>query len=96
MQKKTDKYTSAEMQNEILQVMALRMLRKVANNIRDHEFFMIMVDEMTDTANREQVVLVLRHVDSCLGMFMRYFVGLYLVPSIDAQTLTNVIEDTSH
>ena len=52
-----------------------------------------MVDEATDQSNREQVVLVFRHVDSNLEV-SEGFMGLYMVPSIDAKTLTSVIEDT--
>ena len=56
------------MQNEIMQVMALGILRKVANGVRDNGFFTIMVDEATDKSNRDQVILVLRHVDSDLDV----------------------------
>ncbi|XP_041374745.1 52 kDa repressor of the inhibitor of the protein kinase-like [Gigantopelta aegis] len=88
MEKKTMKFTSADMQNEILQVMAPGILRQVAKNIRDDGFFTIMADETTDQSNREQVVIVLRHVDSDLTVYEE-FTGLYVVPSIDAQTLTH-------
>ena len=40
MKKKTNKYTSAEMQNEMLQVMALKILREMAENIRNSTFFL--------------------------------------------------------
>ncbi|XP_053398113.1 zinc finger MYM-type protein 1-like [Mercenaria mercenaria] len=92
LEKKTDKFTSGDIQNEILQIMALGILRRVAANIGTNRFYSIMVDEATDQSNREQVVLVLRHVDSDLNVH-EDFIGLYLVHSIDAQTLTNVIED---
>ena len=93
LEKKTDKYTSADMQNEILQVMALSILREVATNIRKDGFFTIMVDETTDESNREQMVIVLRHVDDHLNTHEE-FIGLYMVPSIDSATLTSVIMDT--
>jgi len=51
-----------------MQVMALGILRKVANGVRDNGFFTIMVDEATDKSNRDQVILVLRHVDSDLDV----------------------------
>ena len=44
--------------------MALRILRDVATNIREDDYFSIMVDETTDQTNCEQVVIMLRHVDS--------------------------------
>ncbi|WAQ94137.1 hypothetical protein MAR_006608 [Mya arenaria] len=52
-------------QNKIIQIMSLGILRKVANSVLEDAFFTIMVDETTDA-----------------------------VPSIDAQTITNVIKDT--
>ena len=45
IKKKTDTYTSGEMQNDIIQVMALEILRKVAASIRDAPFYTIMADE---------------------------------------------------
>ena len=47
----TDKYTSPEMQNEMVKVMALRVLRKVSANLQSASFYTVMLDEMTDVAN---------------------------------------------
>jgi len=58
--------------------MALGILRKVANNVLKDAFFTIMVDGTTDVSNREQVVLVLRHVDKELNV-QEDFIGLYVV-----------------
>lgn len=91
--KNADKFTSHDIQNEMLQVMALGILRKIAANIRKNGHFTIMADETTDKSNREQVVLVIRHVDSELYVH-KEFIGLYMVPAIDANTLTSVILDT--
>lgn len=93
MEKKTDKFTSSDIQNEMLQVMALGILRNVAENLRADTFFTIMADEATDQSNRQQVVIVLRHVDCDLNVHEE-FIGLYMVPTIDSATLTNVIQDT--
>ncbi|XP_014670107.1 PREDICTED: uncharacterized protein LOC106811091, partial [Priapulus caudatus] len=60
MKKKTNKYTSADIQNEVLQIMALKVLRQIANNIHSAEYFTIMMDETTDVSNKEQVVLCFR------------------------------------
>ena len=38
MKQKTDKYTSADIQNEMVKVMALRVLRKIAGNLQVHHF----------------------------------------------------------
>ena len=52
-----------------------------------------MADETTDTSNKEQVVIVLRHVDSDFEVH-EDFIGLYVVGSINSKTLTSVIKDT--
>lgn len=50
-----------------------------------------MADETTDVSNREQCVLVLRHVDDDL-IAHEDFIGSYKVDSIDSDTLTKTIE----
>ena len=64
MKKKTNKYTCADLRNEILKVIAFKILREIAENIKNSGFFSIMADETTDKSNREQVVIVIRHVHS--------------------------------
>ena len=45
MEKKANKYTSAVIQNELLQIMALAVLRKIASRISCSSFYSIMADE---------------------------------------------------
>ena len=45
MRKKTNKYTSPVIQNECIQIMALRIIRQVSQNIQDSACFTIMADE---------------------------------------------------
>ena len=93
LKKKTCKYTSAEIQNEILKIMALEVLRQVAVNLQGASFYTIMVDETTDISNDEQVVLCLRWVDNTFDVHEE-FVGLYKVESISSNSLVAVIKDT--
>ena len=72
LKKKGDKYTGHDMQNEILQIMALRILRELAANIQSTKFT-IMVDETTDVSTTEQVVIVLRWVDQNLEVHEDFF-----------------------
>lgn len=92
LNKKTDKYTSAVVQNEMIQVMALKVLRDVAASLHSSKFFTIMADETTDVANQEQVVICLRWVDDDFEIHEE-FIGLYKVDSIAASTLVQVIKD---
>ncbi len=76
LQRKTNKYTSHDIQNEILKVMSLHILRDVVLLIRSAPFFSIMVDETTDVSNKEQVVLcsyTARRAKSSLHSLLRAF-----------------------
>ena len=93
LQRKTNKYTSADIQNELMKVMGLHVLRDVISLIQSAPFFSIMVDETTDISNKEQVVLCCRWVDKNLEAHEE-FIGLYLVGSTQASALIEVIHDT--
>jgi len=60
IERKSSKYTITDMQNEMLTVMSLRVLREIASAIQKVLFYTVMVDEITDCSNKEQVVLVIR------------------------------------
>ena len=92
LKRKNEKYTCAEVQNEMLQIMALSILRDISQNIKTSVYYSIMADETTHVSNREQCVLVLKHVDDDL-VAHEDFIGLYKVDSIDSDTLTKTIED---
>ena len=92
LQRKTNKYTSAEMQNEILKILSLQGLRKIASKLHEEPFYTIMVDETTDVTNREQVVICLRYVDDHF-VAHEEFLGLYTVDNICSDTLAALIKD---
>ena len=52
MAKKTNKYTSAAMQNECLEVMALHIVRKICSDVALNGFYTTMADECTDVSNK--------------------------------------------
>ncbi len=56
--KKTDKYTSGDMQNEMIKVMALQVLQEVASSIHLASFVTLMVDETTDASNLSKLYCV--------------------------------------
>ena len=93
LEKKQLKYTSHEIQNEILSIMAQAILRRLVRHIQSSVFFTLMVDETTDISNREQVVLVFRWVEDDLTVHEDFF-GLYQMDTIDARTLFQLIKDT--
>jgi len=86
------KYTSPEMQNEFVSIMANVVLRTITARFQS-SFFTVMIDESTDIANVEQVVLVIRWVDNALDAHEE-FVGLYQTDSLEAKALVTIIKDT--
>ncbi len=92
MEKKTDKYVSHDMQNEILKVMSLQVSHKIIDCLHSTDYFTIMIDETTDCSNSEQVVICCRWVDSSLEAHEE-FMGLYQLGSTKASALVHVIKD---
>ena len=76
LQKKTNKYTSHEIQNEILKIMAISVLRNISDVLQRSPCLTIMIDETTDISNKEQVVVVFRRVDEDFEVHEE-FIGLY-------------------
>ena len=92
LSKKTDKYASHDMQNEMLQVMALSMLRDIAASIASSKFFTIMCDECTDSSNKEQVICI-RWVESSTLDVHEDVIGMYHVDTISADSIVHALKD---
>ena len=88
LEKKTDKYTSPDIQNEILKTMALQVLRQVIKSMSSSPFLSLMVDETTDISNKEQLVVCICWVDNNLQPYEE-FIGLYHIESTQSSTLVN-------
>ena len=56
IERKSSKYTTANMQNEMLTVMSLRVLREITSAVQKALLYTVMVDETTDCSNKKQVV----------------------------------------
>ena len=91
-QSRNDKYTFPDIQNEILQIMGLKILRDIASEIGKNQF-VIMLDKATDKASIEQLVLCFRWVDSKFKAHEE-FVGPYALETIQADHIVQVLEDT--
>ena len=92
MLKCANMYTSHEMQNDMLKVMAQMVLRKITHKLHNASFYCIMADETTDASNREQVVIILRYVGDSDFSVHEEFIELYSVPSIDSDTLVSIVK----
>ena len=56
------KYTSPDIQNQVIDVLGDHIQRKIVLNIQKAKFFSAVADEVTDCSNKEQLSLVLRYV----------------------------------
>ncbi len=83
--RKGSHYLSPSSQNELLQLISLAIQRDIMSNIHVSNYFTIMADECTDSANKEQVVICLRWVDHKLEVH-EDFIG-------SANTIFSVITD---
>jgi hypothetical protein len=68
--KRTATYTSKTTQNELLQVSADMVRDHILQRISASPCWVLMADETTDRANREQLVMVARYVDKHQDMFV--------------------------
>ena len=92
IKRSAQKHISPENQNELLQLMAHSVLRKILSNIQSSPFIALMVDETTDKSNKEQLTLVIRWVDESFGV-SEEFLGLYNLSSITAESIVCAIKD---
>ena len=64
--KRTHKYSRASIQNEMMKIMALQILGKIAKNLQDADFQSAMGDEATDVSIVSKLVICMRWVDDDL------------------------------
>lgn len=93
LEKRTNKYVSHDVQNELLKVMALSVLRDISCAIHESSFYSIMCDECTDASNKEQLVICIRYVTNIDLEVHEDFIGLYMIDDMCAGTIVHVIKD---
>ena len=85
-------WTSRDIQNEFLTIMAKDVLRGIAAEIQSAKWYAVIVDETTDIGVKEQVSLCIRHVDENF-VVNENFVGFYETAETDSMTLVKIISD---
>ena len=90
--KKACKHMHHDNQNEMLELMAHQVLRRILDDTHTSPFLAVMVDETRDQSNKEQLTLVLRWVSDDFTV-SEEFVGLYNLSVIDAQSIVDAIKD---
>uniref|UniRef100_H3AM22 DUF4371 domain-containing protein n=1 Tax=Latimeria chalumnae TaxID=7897 RepID=H3AM22_LATCH len=91
LKKSQDKFTSTQIQNEVMEIMAHEILRKIASRFSGRKFS-VMVHESTDISNTEQLVFCVRYVDDDLNTHEE-FIGMHNLESTSAASIINTIED---
>ena len=91
LRRKEDRYTSRDIQNEIIAIMANHVIRDLVSEIRDG-FVPIICDQYTDISNKEQLTICIQWVDKELEAH-EYFLRFYNVPDIGAETIVSAIKD---
>ena len=91
LKKKSDKYISSKIQNEILGVMADMVKGNIADTLKQAPYISILADETSDLSNREQLVFCTRHVD---GNFEAHeeFISLKHLKSQTAESIVTEIK----
>ena len=92
LEKKTNRFISPAVQNEMLEVMALEILRDIAKNIQSADFFAILADETGGISNTEQLVFCIRWVDDVLQVHEE-FIGLHPLCGTTADEIVFIIKD---
>ena len=90
---KNDRYTSPEIQNELLKVIAFIVLRAIAKDIQSCELFALMADEVAEVSKKEQVVVCLCYVDKDFEAHEEFF-GIHQVEFNQSDVLITVLKDT--
>ena len=86
MSKKTFRFISPKIQNEIVQIMALDILEKVTENVKKAKKISILLDESRDVSNNEQAAFSVRYVDSNFNRH-EVFLGLYKCENTTGESL---------
>lgn len=87
------KYTDHHIQNKLLQILALGHQCKIVADINEAGYFRLDSDEVTDSSNKEQVIVCLRLIDTQFEAHEE-FIGLHHLPDITTSTVVSVFKDT--
>ena len=87
-------YTSADIQNELLGVMASMVRESICNKIRKAEVYSVLADKTKDRSKKEQLSIVLRYVDIESAIQYEHFISFVEAISLNAESLSSYIITT--
>lgn len=85
------RWISHDIQNEILQILANRVLDRILYEVTTAQWYSIMVDETSDCSRKEQLVFCFRICDAQLQVH-ELFVGFRELAQQDAETLFTTVK----
>lgn len=88
---KNEKYTSAAIQNEIIDTLSTMVLEEIAENIKKCSYFSIQADESKDVRKTEQLSLVIRLFNEVTMEIEECFVAFIAMSELDAETMSEAI-----
>ncbi|XP_076908506.1 uncharacterized protein LOC143565408 [Bidens hawaiensis] len=88
------KYTSSDIQKEILSIIANKVRKHICSEVGD-SFFCVMVDELRDESKKEKMAIVLRFVDA-KGMIQERFLDSVHVTDTLSATLKTSYDGASN
>ena len=62
LKRENETYISKDIRNEMIELMSHACLREIATQLRSSSYLTLMANETTDSSNKEQLVIVFRHV----------------------------------
>ena len=85
-------YMSPDIQNEIIQLLAHDVQRRISEELRNFKYFMICADGTTDITGQEQLSVILRSVAPDFTV-NEYFLGLVTMVSTTGEKIADTIKD---
>ena len=79
------------MQNELLEAMALGMVRQIPANIQNATLFTNMADEAEDISNKEQLIICIPWVDDCFVIHVD-FIGMHPLKKTNADLVIAILK----
>ena len=92
LRERDEKYISPEIQNELLEAMALGMMRQISANIQNATPFTITADETADVSNKEKPVICIRWVDDCF-VILEDFIEMHPLETTNADQVVAILKN---
>ena len=87
-------YTSPEVQNQLLTVLADMVRMRICNAVQSGDPFPLLADESKDLSKKEQLTVVLRYVEISHGSIHGHFLTFVPAKSFTAESLSIYLLDT--